>query len=83
MATGGRRPAQIIAVAGKTCGLGLYPHHGWRCVDMLQAEGDNSNTGSAAGLADTDSPFGPDWVVSIGFVAVLVPRPPTPARGQL
>ena len=65
----------IMAIAGSTCGLEFYPKLSWNCVDLEQAGAANSAAGSIAGddgLSDSDSPFGPVWVVSIGFMLVLV-----------
>lgn len=65
----------IMAIAGKTCGIELYPHPQWTCVDLQQAGADNSAAGSSTGddgLSDADSPFGGVWIVSIGFIIVLV-----------
>ena len=65
----------IMAIAGKTCGVEFYPHLSWNCVDGQQAAAQNSAAGSSTGddgLSDADSPFGPVWVVSIGFVLVLI-----------
>ena len=65
----------IMAIAGSTCGVEFYPHLSWNCVDGQQAAAQNSAAGSSTGddgLSDADSPFGPVWVVSIGFVLVLI-----------
>ena len=65
----------IMAIAGKTCGMEFYPKLHWHCVDLEQADdAGGSDSGSLAddGLSDSDSPFGPVWVVSIGFLIVLV-----------
>ena len=64
----------IMAIAGKTCGMEFYPQLHWHCVDLEQADGGDSDSGSLAddGLSDSDSPFGAVWVVSIGFLIVLV-----------
>ena len=65
----------IMAIAGSTCGVEFYPHISWNCVDGQQAAAQNSAAGSSTGddgLSDADSPFGPVWVVSIGFVLVLI-----------
>lgn len=65
----------IMAIAGKTCGMEFYPKVHWSCVDLEQAGNGSDGSGSVSGddgLSDSDSPFGPVWVLSIGFVLVLV-----------
>ena len=62
----------IMAIAGKTCGMQIYPHPHWRCTDVATADGSGSHETSDDAMNDTDSPFGSVWICSVGFVLVLL-----------
>ncbi|RIB01852.1 hypothetical protein C2G38_2255946 [Gigaspora rosea] len=48
----------FISLFGKTCGLGVYPHSGFYCVDQQ---------------GDYNSPFGTNYMVAtLGFIVTLV-----------
>jgi hypothetical protein len=69
----------IQEIAGKTCGLEIYPKPKWQCVNKAGGGGggDDGADGSGSGgaidaMVSGDSPFGEVWIVSIGFVVVLL-----------